>query len=241
MSILRKPEHFWPALWMGVLVVLMAILALEHYFGDVTAGTGPRAPAKIVEAKLLPPFTLPPETPAGAETVARPLFIPTRRPSPPLSTAGTPVMRKGQFVLTGVTIVPDAAFAFLRESASGKTHSVKKGNMVNGITIDSVEPRRVVLRMGEETEELSLNIQVPARVATAAAPAAGVPPAPGAVSAFQSQPAGGAVPAAGPPPALPGPPAAMPPATPPGPPATASDTTAGQAPVSGRRRPWSTQ
>jgi hypothetical protein len=237
MAILRKPEHFWPTLWIGVLVALAAIVALEHFFGGVTAGTGPRAPARIVEARLLPPFALPPEPATPSETVAKPLFVPTRRPSPPLATAATPTMRKGQFVLTGVTIVPDVAFAFLRETASGKTLSVKKGNMVNGITIDVVEPRRVVLRMGEETEELALNIQVPARMATAPAPVSGTPPAavpgqvPQAPPAFTS-PAGGL------PGAVPGAPAAGLPAPPGEAPAATPATPSAQGPVSGRRRPW---
>lgn len=236
MAILRKPEHFWPTLWIAVLVALAAIVALEHFFGGVTAGTGPRAPAKVVEARLLPPFALPPEPATPAETVAKPLFVPTRRPSPPVATAGTPVMRKGQFVLTGVTIVPDASFAFLRETASGKTLSVRKGNMVNGITVDVVEPRRVVLRMGEETEELALNIQVPARVATAPAPSQGVPPAPGSASAAATPGFAGQAPGA--PPAQPGAPAAVMPAAPPGAPGATPATPSSQAPVSQRRRPW---
>jgi len=238
MAILRKPEHFWPTLWIGVLVALAAIIALEHFFGGVTAGTGPRAPAKIVEARLLPPFALPPEPATPSETVAKPLFVPTRRPSPPVATAATPTMRKGQFVLTGVTIVPEVAFAFLRETASGKTLSVKKGNMVNGITVDVVEPRRVVLRMGEETEELALNIQVPARVAAAPAPGQGVPPAPGSASVAPTP--GFAGQAAGTPSAQPGAPAAAMPGAPAGAPATASATPSTQAPVSQRRRPWIT-
>lgn len=238
MAILRKPEHFWPALWIGVLVALAAIVALEHFFGGVTAGTGPRAPARIVEAKLLPPFALPPESATPAETVAKPLFVPTRRPSPPLATAATPTMRKGQFVLTGVTIVPDVAFAFLRETASGKTLSVRKGNMVNGITVDIVEPRRVVLRMGEETEELALNIQVPARVAAAPAPSQGVPPAPGSAPAAPRPGFSGQAP--GTPPAQPGAPAGATPAAPAGAPAATPATPSTQAPVSQRRRPWIT-
>ncbi len=237
MAILRKPEHFWPTLWIGVLVTLAAIIALEHFFGGVTAGRGPRAPAKIVEARLLPPFSLPAEAATPSETVAKPLFVPTRRPSPPVATAATPTMRKGQFVLTGVTIVPEVAFAFLRETASGKTLSVKKGNMVNGITVDIVEPRRVVLRMGEETEELALNIQVPARVAAAPAPSQGVPPAPGSAATMQPGFAGQA---AGAPPAQPGAPAAAVPATPAGAPAATPATPSSQAPVSQRRRPWIT-
>lgn len=233
MAILRKPEHFWPALWIGVVVVLLAVLAAEHFLGDVTVGTGPRAPARIVEAKLLPPFALPANAAAVPETVAKPLFVPTRRPSPPVAASNTPSIRRGQFVLTGVTIAPDASIAFLRETASGKTHSVKKGGTVNGMAVDNVEPRRVVLRVGEEIEDLSLLTQAPGRVVAPAAPTGAVPPAPGSVAVPASLPMPGQP---GGLPVAPGsPPGAATPGVQPGlsPPAAATPAQA-----SGRRRPW---
>jgi hypothetical protein len=181
MLTLKRPEYCWPFLWGGLALALVVVVVLEYQFGGVEVGTGPRAPAKVAEAKLLPPFTLPPEAQAAPETVAKPLFVPSRRPSPPAVLSTAPAMRKGQFVLTGVTVAPEVTFVFLKEVATGKTQSVKKGAMVNGIVVDAVEPRRVVLRQGEETEDLSLTIQVPPRVAAAPAATGAVPPAPGAV------------------------------------------------------------
>jgi len=235
MAILRKPETLWPALWAAVIFILAAVIAAEHFLGRVTVGDEARAPAKVVEAKLLPAFTLPAETQPVPETIARPLFVPTRRTSPPAASASAATMKKGQFVLTGVTVTPEVSFAFLKEVAGGKTHSVKKGSQINGITIEAVEPRRVVMKQGEETEDLSLNIQVPARVAAAAAPAGGVPPAPGAPS-VPPRPAN-APPAsrtAAPVPGMPAPTAGAPPA----PPASTLPTPAAPAPATGRRRPW---
>jgi hypothetical protein len=261
MATLRKPEHFWPALWAVVVLAFLAIIALEHFFGRVELGNDPRGAAKIVEARLLPAFRMPPEAQLAPETVARPLFAPGRRPAPPAATSGVPTMRKGQFVLTGVTVTPDEAFAFLKEVATGKTQSVKKGTQVNGITMDTIEPRRVVLKQGEETEELALNIQVPARVAAAApAPAGSVPPAPGSAPAAQgaaataprppgSVPPGpapaaptGVVPpgmaAAGGSSGVPAAPGATPAAAPAAAPQPAMPALPGPAP--GRRRPWIT-
>ena len=86
-ALLRKPEYFWPTLWGALAIAMAGVLALEFAFGDVETGQGPRAPAKVVDAKLLPPFTLPPEAQAGTETVDRPLFVPGRRPAPPAATA----------------------------------------------------------------------------------------------------------------------------------------------------------
>jgi hypothetical protein len=239
MAFLFTSERFWPVFWASVVIVLGAVVALEHYFGDVDAGKGARAPAKVADAKLLPPFSLPPEAQAAPETTARPLFVPTRRPAPPLAAVAKSTMKRGQFVLTGVTVTPEAAFAFLKEVPGGKTQSVRKGTQVGGLTVDIVEPRRVVLRQGEETEELALNVQVPSRVVAAPAPSTATPPAPGAVPAPGGMPPPGAKPQIPgfPQPTLPGagaPAAAAAPQAAPG-------TPAASAPVSGRRRPWITQ
>jgi hypothetical protein len=237
MPFLSRPERFWPAFWASIVVVLGVVIAIEHYFGGVDVGEGARVPAKVVEAKLLPPFTLPPEAEVAPETTARPLFVPTRRPSPPLATAAPSTMKRGQYVLTGVTVTPDAAFAFLKEVAGGKTKSVRKGTQVNGLTVETVEPRRVVLRQGEELEELSLNIQVPPRMVAAPAPSATVPPAPGAVPV----PPGSAVPPARTSPAgivPPGFPGGTSPASAPTPSGTPPPPPSTTAPVTGRRRPW---
>jgi general secretion pathway protein N len=193
MDRLRKPEYFWPAVWAVVAVALVLVLVLEHDFGKVEIDNGSRGPAKLADAKLLPPYALPPEAQAAPETVARPLFVPTRRPSPPAAAATVALMRKGQFVLTGITITPEMSFAYLKEVANGKTQTIKRGAAVNGMTVDVVEARRVVLKQGEESEELALATQVPPRVATAPAQ----PPQPGQPGLPPGMPGFGAPPTAG--------------------------------------------
>jgi len=106
--------------------------------------------------------------------------------------------RPHQFKLTGTSVNAEQSVAFLLETASGKTHWLRKGKEINGITLDSVEARRVVLKQGEETEELSLRTapSPPAprpTVAPAAAPGA-QPAAPG-----QAAPTPPGMPAAVPP------------------------------------------
>ena len=222
-----RPEYFWATLWAAVVLLLGGALAAEHFIGGVDVGQGAHPPARVADARLLPSFALPPEPQPASETVTRPLFVPTRRPSPPAPAAAASAMKRGQFVLMGVTITPEASFAFLKEVAGGKTHSVRKGSQVSGITVDTVEPRRVVLRQGEEREDLPLNVQVPAR--TAQAPGT-VPP--GATP-------GSAGPSSLPRPGMPGAPA---PAAPGAPvpaataPQAAPGTPAPAAPVTGRRR-----
>jgi hypothetical protein len=161
MAILKRQEHLWPVLWAGMVILLVAIISLEYFFGQPGEGEAARAPAKIVEAKLLPDFSLPAEGELAPETAARPLFVPTRRPAPPVAVAAAAEMKRGQFTLTGVTVAPDASFAFLKEVATGKTRSIKQGAQVNGMTVDTIEARRIVLKQGEETEVLSLYIGVP--------------------------------------------------------------------------------
>ena len=266
MDALRKPEFFWPAVWVVVAAALVLVLVLEHDFGTVVIDNGAKAPAKVADAKLLPPYALAPEAEAAPETVARPLFVPTRRPSPAATVASAPQMRKGQFVLTGITLTPEMSFAYLKEIANGKTQSVKRGAAVNGITVDVVEARRVVLKQGDEMEELALATQVPPRPANAPAmppvpgqpgmpgvtapPPGGAPMVPGTFQPAQvtTVPAPGATAANGVPPApvmppIPGGPApasvagANPPAAG-AQPAAAAQSMPQPNQSSGRRRPW---
>ena len=163
----------------------------------------------------LPTFTLPSLESGFKETAERPLFLPTRRPV--LSNAANAVaMKKGQFKLTGTSVAADMSVAYLLETASGKTIRLAKGREINGITLDIVDAARVVLKQGEETEELTLR--------TAASPPkappapAGQPGAPAGTSPPGQQPAafmpGGMAGMPGNTPAMPGLPAAPPAAAP---------------------------
>jgi hypothetical protein len=99
-------------------------------------------------------------------------------------------MKKGQFKLSGTSVSDELAVAYLLEASTGKTVRVAKGKEINGMVIDAVEANRVVLKQGEETEELVLRTasSPPAPKVTtpvpAAVPAGGAAP----VQAVQSQP-----------------------------------------------------
>jgi hypothetical protein len=125
---------------------------------------------------ILPPFSLPPIDPAYKETVERPLFAWTRRPAP--NGAGVEAMRKGQYKLAGTSINDTLTMVFLQEVASGKTVRVEKGKEILGtrMVVDTVEPARVVLKQGEDSEELKL---VTAPSPKVVAPPPGAPGAPG--------------------------------------------------------------
>ena len=155
----------------------------------------------------LPGFALPSLENAFKETADRPLFTPTRRPTAGNLAANAPVMKKGQFKLSGTSVSNDLTVAFLFETATGKTVRITKGKEINGMTLDVVEAGRVVLKLGEETEELTLRTAAspPAPVKVAApAPPVAVPAAPASVPPVT----GANVSAASPPPVRP---AAVPP------------------------------
>ena len=155
MAILRKPDHFWPLLWAGACLALVGVLALEHRFGGSSAGQGPRAPARVAEAKLLPAFRLSADSREGSQTTERPLFVPGRRSSPALA-GGPGVLKKGQFILQGTTLVGSLSIAMLKEVSTGTIHRVEKGGEILGMKLAEVSAEQVVLRAGDDTETLEL-------------------------------------------------------------------------------------
>jgi len=158
------------------------------------------APAPVTLA-LLPDYRVQDGAESRQQTVERPVFVPTRRPAPPAVSAAQeaakPRMQKGQFVLTGTAVVEQKSVAFLRESAGGKSRSVRVGETINGLLVAEVKPDRIRLTMGEDSEELLLKVAVgPRTTIQPAQPTA--PGAPGAPTAGQpgGPAAGGGAPAA---------------------------------------------
>ncbi len=134
--------------------------------------------ASNTEQALLPSYIMPPIDPTYQETVERPLFIPTRRPAPAGATT-VASMRKGQYKLTGTAINAGMTVAFLVEISTGKGLRANLGAEVlqsGGIKIDKVEATRVVLRQGDETEELTLRTATSPRPSPAALAANQAPP-----------------------------------------------------------------
>lgn len=139
-------------------------------------------PGVAPQAKLLPSIAAAPVDQSYPETVARPLFTPTRRPAPVQAAAPAQTFVRGQFQLLGVIVAGNAKTAMLREKASGKIHRVELGRELNGIKVATIERDTVTLAQGGETEVVALQVQKaaagPAAAATGpfAGPAAGQPP-----------------------------------------------------------------
>ena len=156
--------------------------------------------------KILPEFSLPDPVTGFPELLARPIFSTSRRTFAAAAPEDAGAMKKGQFVLVGVLISPGQRSALLRDVATGKTETVAQVGVVRGMTVGQVLPGRVVLRQGEESEELLLNVltgpKPPQRLQVISMPLI-VPPA---AASGPKPPASSAVAA----PAMPGSPASAP-------------------------------
>ena len=199
-------------LWGIPFAAVLAALAYETDWGkEVVAETSPRpAAASPVMVSLLPEYKITGGLEARKETVDRVLFNPTRRPAPPSlqsAAAGGGAMQKGLYALTGTTMTGNVATAFLRELKGGKSHTVHRGETLNGIVVADVQMGSVRLKQGDEVEDLQLKIASGPKTTVQVAP-----PAPPAQAHPAGQPGAPAVPGGtnGQPNATPGRPVAPP-------------------------------
>jgi len=175
--------------WGLAYIALAGIIGLELDWGRRIHPSLPlpkQIPAARLDYQVQPEFTLLALEQGFAETTARPMFTPARRP-PPLapSVQAKPAMQKGQFTLLGALITKDKSIALLREVATGKATRVEQGKEIRGITVSSIFPEKVILTQHEDTEELVIKIQPQAKPLTAPKLLA----APGVPAANQPQPA----------------------------------------------------
>jgi hypothetical protein len=157
MELLRRyPLVSALAILAGVLVLVLALeYASSAALHEKVSGTA-TSQGVPVQTKLLPPIPAVNPEQEYAETGARPLFIPTRRPAPVLAQANVGTMAKGQFILTGVISAGGMKIALLREKASGRVVRVEQGKDVNGITVAQIEPEQVTLAQGGDQEVVPL-------------------------------------------------------------------------------------
>ena len=177
--IFRRPVVALLAVFAAVLV---GVIALEAGLGGSLspAAAPPPKAAAPAQAKLLPPVAAQSPEQAYPEMAARPLFTPTRRPAPAEPVAGKAAFARGQFLLQGVIAIGDQRTALLKEKSSGKVHRVDRGQELNGITVEAVEPTEVTLAMNGEREKVALVVQrpeTPGRMAGGTPPTAAHDPA----------------------------------------------------------------
>lgn len=158
MSSLFTPNRVETGFWLAICGGLLVGVGLEtnwgRQFGPSPYSDSPQQ-GTFEKPVLAEPYHLSaPDT--MLETSTRPLFVVTRRPAPTVEIAPQSTMNKGQFTLTGVSIVPEGKFVFLFEKASKRNRVVAEGKEINGITINEVQPDRVILVQDADSEVLLL-------------------------------------------------------------------------------------
>jgi len=189
-------------IWAMPFVVIAVLIGWETDWGRALT----RVPAldtnvvpQPVKLALLPEYKVDGGVEGNRETIERTLFNPTRRPAPLAAvTAAKQTIPKGQFVLTGTTVVDNKATAFLREVNGGRSRRVQQGETVNGMLVAEVRADRVRLTLNDDVEELTLKVASGPR-ATVQPVVAQVPgqpgqpggPVPGGAAPEQSRPVAG--------------------------------------------------
>jgi len=178
------------ALWVVPAVALAALVGWEIDWGRQLVrmpSAPPPVESKPMTAAALPEYRIEGGLPAHAEMVARTLFNATRRPAPVLASDGPHRLNPGRFQLVGTTVTAERNVAFLKEVAGGKSRVVRQGDEIDGVYVASVQPDRVKLTLGDESEELILKVAQGPKTTLAAAP-----PPPGASAPAVAAPAAAA-------------------------------------------------
>ena len=155
--------------WGLTYLILVGVIGLELDWGRHIRLPLP-VPKPILAMRedytIQPEFTLLPLAQGFAETTARPVFIPVRRPPPPPdpTKSAKAAMIKGQFIMHGALIYKDKRIALLFDVAAGKAIRVEQGKEIKGITVAKVLPEKVTLTQYDDTEELVLKVQPSARL-----------------------------------------------------------------------------
>ena len=140
------------------LVALCAILGGVIY-SEASAPVGEDAvqpfPATAGESPTAHDFSgfTAPAAEAYSEISERPLFSPTRRPTPRQSTPEA-IGAVSSFVFAGSIISRDDRVALVHRGQSGKLVRLREGDLLEGWRVVSIEADRVVIEHGSDREEL---------------------------------------------------------------------------------------
>ncbi|HEY6256122.1 MAG TPA: hypothetical protein VIY51_10050 [Xanthobacteraceae bacterium] len=103
----------------------------------------------------------------------RPLFAPTRRPSPPPPAPvarvieAAPAAPPPRLTLLGIVTEADGARAMVRTEASDKVVRARLGDEIAGWKVTQIEPRRVILSLDERSVSFTLFAGVGAKATRA--------------------------------------------------------------------------
>jgi len=125
----------------------------------IDADAAPTTPAAAVVDAQEALTDLPPIE-SFSETVARPLFMATRRPPEPeeaeVEAEPTAGARRNMFNLLGIVISSDERIALVTRRRGGDFLRLVVGQRVDGWLVVAIEPDSMTLSQGDETEMLKL-------------------------------------------------------------------------------------
>lgn len=145
--------------------LIVLCLVLGGYVVYAERGSSPTDPAVVPGPAPPKPAALPPPQPAFtlqplddfSETLARPLFLPSRRPLAPGEDAPQQAgAMRNLFTLMGVIISDEERMALVKRRKTGEVLRLIEGQQVDGWQVEAIMPDRVTLRHDEETEEVEL-------------------------------------------------------------------------------------
>jgi general secretion pathway protein N len=147
------------ALLLGVLCLALGVVI--YYELGAAEDESATVPMPMVAGSTAPPLppqpastTLPPIE-SYSEVTHRPLFSPTRQPPPPETvkeTQGNP----NNFALLGIVISDGGRTALVEYGRPPALARLKEGQAVDGWTLQSILPDRVVLQHGATEHEVRL-------------------------------------------------------------------------------------
>ncbi len=142
-----------------VFFLLCAAVAIAPRFGH--AASDPVALPLASQEASGDGFSLPPLDTLG-EVVARPLFMPTRRPPPAAASNESPV-QPPNFALAGIVLAGSRRVAMIETGASATAPfaSVVVGDTIDGWTVTAIERASILLRAGDRTVEVTLRDKAP--------------------------------------------------------------------------------
>jgi hypothetical protein len=157
---------------------------------DVPAKSAPKGDV----GGLLPDFRISADASAYGAIAERPLLNPTRRPAPTAPVAAAPEppkpqIRRGLYQLVGISDFGAVRVAQVKEIATNTTRSVRAGDMLQELKVESISADSVRLVFAGEADVLTLpKFTASGRVPQPPAPAAPPQPTPAPQAAASSQP-----------------------------------------------------
>jgi hypothetical protein len=130
------------AAWQGFAPVSLALPKLSP-------AAGSPAPVGAIQAANPQPLS----RESYAEIAERPLFVPTRRPPAVAAPTAAHSQTLDAYSIVGIVAAPDRAVALIHGPTASILH-LRKGETLEGWTLETIEPNKLVFVSGEQHQTL---------------------------------------------------------------------------------------